>query len=73
MRITRKIAERVELIDNGTDFGGKSYDDETLAEFMAVAGVPFGSSLKKVNEALANCGLHQYTTGEIYILSHIYR
>lgn len=52
MKITKKIAERITLWDDATETGGISYIGETLDNFMAEAGVPFCSSLKRVNEAL---------------------
>ena len=65
MRITKKIAEHIELFDDDTEFGGKSYADEMLDNFMGEAGVPFGSSLKTVNKALKECGLETYTCQQI--------
>ena len=69
MRITKKIAEQVELFDDDTEFGGKSHADEMLDEFMEEVELPFGSSLKKVNEALKHCGLETYTADEIRTLN----
>lgn len=57
MKITKKIAERITLRDDANETGGISYIGETLDNFMAEAGVPFGSSLKRVNEALVECGI----------------
>ena len=47
MKVTRKIAMKIVLRDDNTPYGGTSYHGETLADFMAVGGVRFGSSLKK--------------------------
>lgn len=59
MKITKKIAERIALHDDATPYGGKAHSDEHLDEFMeSVMGeLPYGSSLKKVNEALVECGI----------------
>lgn len=64
MKITKKIAERITLRDDATETGGISYIGETLDNFMAEAGVPFGSSLKRVNEALVECGISRITEQE---------
>lgn len=67
MRITKKIAERLELRDDATPYGGKAHSDEHLDEFMeSVMGeLPFGSSLKKVNEALVECGIEPFTEEKV--------
>ena len=57
MNITKKIAERITLKDDATETGGISYIGKTLDNFMVEAGVPFGSSLKRVNKALVECGI----------------
>ena len=65
MKITKKIAERITLRDDATETGGISYIGETLDNFMAEAGVPFGSSLKRVNEALVECGIEPLCKEEV--------
>lgn len=65
MKVTRKIAMKIVLRDDNTPYGGTSYHGETLADFMAVGGVRFGSSLKKVNEALVECGIMPITEQEV--------
>ena len=60
MRITRKIAERMELFEADNHIGAKRHPSETLAEFMQRKGIPFGTSLKQVNEALEQDGLLPY-------------
>lgn len=65
MKITKKIAERLELRDDATEHGGKSYSDEKLDNFMAECEIPFGSSLKRVNKALVECGLEPFTEEEV--------
>ena len=65
MKITKKIAERLELRDDATEYGGKSYFDEKLDNFMAECKIPFGSSLKKVNKALVECGIEPFTEEEV--------
>ena len=72
MRITKKIAQNVPLFDDDTEFGGKSHADEMLDEFMEEVGLPFESSLARVNEKLKECGLLFYTVEQIkqYALTH---
>ena len=67
MRITKKIAERLELRDDATPYGGKAHSDEHLDEFMesVMGALPYGSSLKKVNEGLVECGLEPFTEEEV--------
>ena len=65
MRITRKIAERMYLYEADNHIGAKRHNAETLDEFMQRKGIPFGSSLKHVNEQLAKNGLIPYTPQEI--------
>lgn len=65
MRITKKIAERLELRDDATEHGGKSYCDECLDNFMAECEIPYGSSLKTVNNALVECGIEPFTKEEV--------
>lgn len=73
MKITKKIASRLELRDDATPTGGKSHSDEHLDEFMeSVMGeLPFGSSLKKVNEALVECGIMPFTEEEVLEVSNV--
>lgn len=65
MRITKKIAERLELVDDATEYGGKSYSDEKLDNFMAECQIPFGSSLRVVNDALAGNGLLPFSRDDV--------
>ena len=67
MKITKKIASRIALYDDATPTGGKAHSDEHLDEFMeSVMGeLPYGSSLKKVNEALVECGIMPITEQQI--------
>lgn len=67
MKITKKIASRIALYDDATPTGGKSHSNEHLDEFMeSVMGeLPYGSSLKKVNEALVECGIMPITEQQI--------
>lgn len=65
MKITCKIAKRITLRDDATETGGISYIGETLDNFMAEAEVPFGSSLKRVNEALVECGIEPLCKEEV--------
>ena len=73
MKITKKIASRLELRDDATPTGGKAHSDEHLDEFMeSVMGeLPFGSSLKKVNEALVECGIMPFTEEEVLEVSNV--
>lgn len=65
MKITKKIASRLELRDDETPTGGKAFCDEHLDEFMEEVMLPYGSSLKKVNEALKECGIMPITEQQI--------
>ena len=67
MKITKKIASRIALYDDATPTGGKAHSDEHLDEFMeSVMGeLPYGSSLKKVNEALVECGIMPVTEQQV--------
>ena len=65
MRITENLAKMIPLLDDDTEFGGKSHADEMLDEFMEEAGLPFGMSLTEINEALKECGLQTYTAEQI--------
>lgn len=67
MKITKKIARNLALRDDATPTGGKSHSDEHLDEFMeSVMGeLPYGSSLKKVNEALVECGIMPVTEQQV--------
>jgi hypothetical protein len=69
--ITKEIAQNVPLFDDDTEFGGKSHADEMLDEFMEEVGLPFESSLARVNEELKECGLLPYTVEQIkqYVLT----
>lgn len=70
--ITKEIAQNVPLFDDSTEFGGKAHADEMLDEFMEDVGLPFESSLVRVNEQLEECGLLPYTVEQIkqYALTH---
>lgn len=57
MKITKCIASKITLYDDETPYGGKSYADEKLDNFMEECGIPFGTSLKKVNQSLVECGI----------------
>lgn len=71
MRITKKIAQNVPLFDDNTEFGGKTHADEMLDEFMEDVGLPFETSLERVNKGLKECGLLPYTVEQIkqYVLT----
>lgn len=73
MKITKKIASRLELRDDATPTGGKAYSDERLDEFMEslMGALPYGSSLKKVNEALTECGIEPFTEEEVLEVSNV--
>lgn len=47
----------VELEDDETKFGGISCIGETLEHFMREVNLPFGTSLKKVNDTLVENGI----------------
>ena len=65
MKITKKIASRLELRDDATPTGGKSHSDEHLDEFMESVSLPYGTSLTKVNKALKECGIQPFTEEEV--------
>lgn len=67
MKITKKIASRLELRDDATPTGGKAHSNEHLDEFMesTMGLLPFGSSLTKVNKALVECGIEPFTEQQI--------
>ena len=69
--ITKEIAQNVPLFDDNTEFGGKSHADEMLDEFMEDVGLPFETSLARVNKGLKECGLLPYTVEQIkqYVLT----
>ena len=64
MKITKKIASRIELKDDSTDFGGISYAGETLDNFMEECNIPYGTSLTNVNDNLIECGIQPITKQE---------
>ena len=65
MKITKKIASRLELRDDETPTGGKAFCDERLDDFMESVSMPYGTSLTKVNEALKECGIEPFTEEEV--------
>ncbi len=71
MKITKKIASRLELRDDATPTGGKAFCDEHLNHFMESVFIPYGSSLEKVNEALKECGIEPFTEEEVLEVSNV--
>ena len=71
MKITKKIASRLELRDDATPTGGKAHSDENLDEFMGEVGLKYGTSLTKVNEALKECGIEPFTEEEVLEVSNV--
>lgn len=71
MKITKKIASRLELRDDATPTGGKAHSDEHLDEFMEEVSLPYGTSLTKVNEALKECGIKLFTEEEVLEVSNV--
>ena len=65
MKITKKIASKLELRDDETPTGGKAFCDEHLDEFMESVSIPYGTSLTKINEALKECGIEPFTEEEV--------
>lgn len=45
------------LQDNDTPYGGTAFEDETLGEFMDEIGIKPTDSMKKLNQALKDCGI----------------
>lgn len=71
MKITKKIASRLELHDDVNSTGGKAFCDECLNDFMESVEIPYGTSLKKVNEALKECGMEPFTEEEVLGVSNV--
>ena len=71
MKITKKIASRLELRDDETPTGGKAFCDERLDDFMESVSMPYGTSLTKVNEALKECGIEPFTEEEVLEVSNV--
>lgn len=65
MKITKNIARNLALFDDDNSCGGKAHFDEHLDEFMEEVGLPYGTSLTKVNEALKECGIQPFTEEEV--------
>lgn len=45
------------LQDDNTPYGGTAFEDETLGEFMDEVGIKPTDSMKKLNQALKDCGI----------------
>lgn len=65
MKITKNIAKRIALFDDDTPTGGKAHCDEHLDEFMEEVGLPYGTSVTKINKALKECGIMPITEQQI--------
>lgn len=48
---------KIILQDNDTPYGGTAFEDETLGEFMDEVGIKPTDSMKKLNQALKDCGI----------------
>lgn len=48
---------KIILQDDNTPYGGTAFEDETLGEFMDEVGVKPTDSMKKLNQALKDCGI----------------
>lgn len=46
-----------ELEDDATDFGGKSFSNETLRDFLEETETPFDTPMNEVNKILIQCGI----------------
>ena len=57
MDITAEKYLNVELEDDDTPYGGKSFIGETLKDFLLEIGQPLDSPMDKVNNWLKECGL----------------
>lgn len=57
MDITAEKYLNVELEDDVTPYGGKSFMGETLKDFLLEIGAPLDSPMYKVNYWLKDCGL----------------
>lgn len=49
-----------ELVDDATPYGGKSFSDETLRDFLDSIDVPYDAPLAEVNEHLVSCGIEPF-------------
>lgn len=45
------------LKDDGTPYGGISFEGETLKDFLDSMGIPYSTPLEKINKALKECGI----------------
>lgn len=57
MEITAEKYLNVELEDDDTPYGGKSFIGETLKDFLLGIGAPLDSPMYKVNYWLKDCGI----------------
>ena len=57
MKVTKRMARRIFLFDDETEYGGTAHINETLDEFMASAGIPYGTDVETINSALKECGI----------------
>ena len=48
---------KIILQDDDTPYGGTAFEDETLGEFMDEVGIEPTDSMKKLNQALKDCGI----------------
>lgn len=48
---------KIILQDDNTPYGGTAFEDETLGEFMDEVGIKPTDSMKKLNQALKDCGI----------------
>lgn len=62
------IIENINLVDDNTGRGGKSWDGETLAEFIMDGAEPNSYSLGDINIELKACGIEPITLEQIRII-----
>lgn len=54
-----------ELKDDTTEFGGTSFQGETLRDFMESESIPFDTPMRVVNTYLEECGIQPIDEGNI--------
>lgn len=61
------LIEDIMLVDDPTSEGGVAFDGETLSDFIR-GGATEETSLTKINEELALCGIEPITLEQIKII-----
>lgn len=56
--------EEIELFDDGSEYGGISYDGETLDNFVGECDISEDISIEELNEELKSCGIKPINLGD---------